>query len=230
MTDAPNIEAEAPKLRKRDRKKGPGAGRPPPGVILTGANMGAFTIEDEPPAKRMGGPSEYTPEIGAKICRELEKGRGPYSIGRDPGMPDHHTISNWLARYPEFYAAYAQARDVGWDVFAEKIVERSVDVPTELAQSRKLEIDAGKWPLSKLAARRYGDRIEVKNEITGPNGGPLQVDALVSMLLTPANMERLSDTQVAAIREAALLLAAPAHTTIEGDCEPVEAPETPAED
>jgi hypothetical protein len=38
-----------------------------------------------------------------------------------------------------------RARDVGWDVFAEKLVERSIDVPPELAQRRRLEADVGKW-------------------------------------------------------------------------------------
>jgi hypothetical protein len=83
MTDGTAIEAEEAKLRKRDRKKGPGAGRPPPEVILTGANMGPFTIEDEPPAKRIGRPSEYTPERGEYICQELAKGRGLLSILRE---------------------------------------------------------------------------------------------------------------------------------------------------
>jgi hypothetical protein len=91
----------------------------------------------------------------------------------------------WLARFPEFASQHAHATDLGWDVFAEKIVERATDVPPELANSRKLEIDAGKWLLSKRAARRYGDRLDVRQEISGAGGGPLQVDVLVNMLLTP---------------------------------------------
>jgi hypothetical protein len=40
---------------------------------------------------------------------------------------------------------------------------------------------------------------------------------LVSMLLSPANLERLSDVQVDAIREAARLLSAPSPTVIDAE-------------
>jgi hypothetical protein len=118
--------------------------------------------------------------------------------------------ADWRRAHPDFDQKYARAKDDGWDVFAEKLVERSVDVPPELAQSRRLEVDTGKWLLSKLAARRYGDRLEVKSEISGPNGGPLQVEMLLNVLLTPANLERLSDIEVQSIRSAAAKLALPA--------------------
>jgi hypothetical protein len=50
----------------------------------------------------------------------------------------------------------------------------------------------------------------VKNEISGPGCGPLQVDVLVNTLLTPTNLERLSDAEVEFIRSAAVKLALPA--------------------
>jgi hypothetical protein len=78
--------------------------------------------------------------------------------------------------------------------------------PPELAQSRRLEVDTGKWLLSKLAARRYGDRIEVKNEVSGPIGQPIAVQTQV-LLENPVVMDPLSDVQVEAIRSAALALA-----------------------
>jgi hypothetical protein len=172
--------------------------------------MGPFAVEDEPEEKRLGRPCEYTLEIGNRICAELEKGRSLLSVLKEDGMPARSTLVCWLARFPEFASQYAHATDLGWDVFAEKIVERATDVPPELANSRKLEIDAGKWLLSKRAARRYGDRLDVRQEISGAGGGPLQVDVLVNMLLTPANLERLDDVEVAAIRSAAAKLALPA--------------------
>jgi hypothetical protein len=93
-------------------------------------------------------------------------------------------------------------------------------------------VDTGKWYLSKIAARRYGDRIEVKNEITGPGGGPIVIDVLVNVLLTPANMEKLSDVEVEAIRSAAakLALPAPAEQTIEGEAVEVTPSATPIDD
>jgi hypothetical protein len=201
MTDTTST-TEAPK------KRGKGAGKAGPTVVLSGSNMGPFTVEDEPPKRRRGRPSEYTAERGAKICHELAKGRSLLSILRDDGMPERITLVNWLAANANFYAEYAHARDVGWDVFAEKIVERATDVPPELSQSRTLEVNTGKWLLSKLAARKYGDRIEVKNELSGPNGGPLQIMSLQA-LLVPEVLERLGEDQIEALRSAIALLAAP---------------------
>jgi hypothetical protein len=40
------------------------------------------------------------------------------------------------------------------DAFADRLLARAADVPPELANSRKLEVDTGKWYLSKIAARR----------------------------------------------------------------------------
>jgi hypothetical protein len=74
----------------------------------------------------------------------------------------------------------------------------------------------------EIAARRYGDRIEVKNEITGPGGGPLQVDVLVKLLLTPANLEQLLTWRWRGSVQLRPELAAPAGPVIEGTCEPVE--------
>jgi hypothetical protein len=64
--------------------------------------------------------------------------------------------------------------------------------------------------LGKKGIRRYGDRLDVKQELSGPGGGPIQVQALVDVLLCPANLERLDDVEVAAIRSAAAKLALPA--------------------
>jgi hypothetical protein len=144
------------------------------------------------------------------------------------------TVLTWLARYPEFAVSYAQARDVGWDVFAEKIVERATDVPPELAQSRKLEVDTGKWLLSKLAARRYGDRIDVKQELTGPGGGPIQVDVMIAHILSPENIAKLTEAEIEIWQQALAtvprLLAPPGSgaKVIEGKAVEL-APSTPAD-
>src|SRR5215469_14113710 len=110
------------------KRKGKGAGKAAPTVVLNGANRGPFAVEDEPPAKRIGRPSEYTPERGAYICRELVKGRSLFSILKEDGQPERNTLVRWLAANEAFRLDYAHATDVGWDVFAEKIVERSTDV------------------------------------------------------------------------------------------------------
>lgn len=140
-----------------------------------------------------------------RICKWVAEGKTLYSFCLLEGTPNYFTVADWRRAHPDFAQKYARAKDDGWDVFAEKLVERSVDVPPDLAQSRRLEVDTGKWLLSKLAARRYGDRIEVKSEISGS----VQVD-LQAVLLRPEILERLDEAQIGALRSAIALLAAPA--------------------
>lgn len=45
---------------------------------------------------------------------------------------------------------------------------------TEHVARSRLRFDARRWYLSKLAPKRYGDRLT--QEITGPDGGPIVID------------------------------------------------------
>lgn len=57
------------------------------------------------------------------------------------------------------------------DAIAEQTMEISDDL-TEDANSRRVRIDTRKWLLSKLAPKKYGDRIE----IAGDKENPLEVN------------------------------------------------------
>jgi hypothetical protein len=50
----------------------------------------------------------------------------------------------------------------------------------------------------------------VTDLMCGPNGGPIQAQVLLDVLLTPANLDRLTDIEVESIRSAAAKLALPA--------------------
>jgi hypothetical protein len=143
------------------------------------------------------------------------------------GTPHIQTVRRWLDANPDFAARYARAKDEGMDVLAEWAKdEATANVPPEQVQAARLAFDARRWYASKIAPRRYADKLDVKQEISGPGGGPLtlQVDVLVSMLLTPANLERLTDVEVESIRSAAakVALPVPADPVIEGEAVPVE--------
>jgi hypothetical protein len=66
MSDTSTIETSAPPKRR----KGPGAGKPAPEVVLNGSNIGTF-FEGEQPRRRRGRPSSYTLQRGKRICAEL---------------------------------------------------------------------------------------------------------------------------------------------------------------
>jgi len=71
-----------------------------------------------------------------------------------------------------FAAHYTQARDLGLDTLADQVLDIA-DAGEDVIRDR-LRFDARRWYLSKLAPKRYGERIHT--ELTGADGGPVQLD------------------------------------------------------
>lgn len=74
----------------------------------------------------------------------------------------------WLQRHEEFREQYAHAREVQAELLAEDIINLSdavIEDGAAVAKAR-LQVDARKWYASKLAPKRYGDRIQHEQKIT----------------------------------------------------------------
>ena len=125
---------------------------------------------------RMARPSIYTPALAAEICERLAAGESLRAICADPDsvFPDRSTINDWIATDREGFAdQYARARDVGLDVMADELLQISdeqavVYTKTGAAfdpdvQRDRLRVDTRKWYLSKLAPKRYGDKLQVEH-------------------------------------------------------------------
>lgn len=137
--------------------------------------------------KNKGGrPEIYTPELALAICERLAKGESLRSICRDDGMPARSTITEWIIKDKEgFSSQYARARDIGLDEMADELFDIADDstldtviddngnerTNSEVVARSRLRVDTRKWYLSKLAPKKYGDRIS--QEITGKDGGPV---------------------------------------------------------
>lgn len=125
-----------------------------------------------------GRPSIYTSELADTICKALAEGKSLRSICRDEGMPTEATVRMWAADDREgFYSQYTRARDIGLDCVAEEVFEIADDGSDH--QRDRLRFDARRWYLSKLAPKRYGDKIT--QEHTGADGGPIQSQATVDV-------------------------------------------------
>jgi hypothetical protein len=124
-----------------------------------------------------GRPSLYTPEIAETICCELAAGRSLRSICEDEDMPNARTVHRWLATHEEFRQHYARAKEECADYYSEEIVEivDGADDP----QRARVRMDARKWYASKLAPKKYGDK--VVSEVTGKDGGPIQTESLTEI-------------------------------------------------
>src|SRR5580704_13515149 len=126
-----------------------------------------------------GRPSAYTDEIADAICLRIAEGESLREICKDDGMPDKVTALRWLQKpqYAEFRTQYARAREEQADRFADEILEIADDstgdveilpvtdgvaaevVNHENIQRSRLRVDARKWAASKLAPKKYGDRV-----------------------------------------------------------------------
>lgn len=115
----------------------------------------------------MARPSEFTPETANLICERLADGESLRKICADEAMPDRNTVRRWLSQQPEFRVQYAHAREEQADVYAERIIEEA-ETATDASIGR-LRMDALKWAASKLAPKRYGDKLAIGgDEDAGP--------------------------------------------------------------
>lgn len=137
-----------------------------------------------------GRPSGYNQEIVDKICSRIAEGRSLRSICRDDeDIPVESAVYAWLAKHDEFKEKYARAREAQMDVMAEEILEIADDGSNdwmernqgdntawvqngEAMQRSRLRVDSRKWLMSKLAPKKYGDKLTA--EVGGHGGGPIE--------------------------------------------------------
>ena len=106
-----------------------------------------------------GRPSLYTQEIADLICTGISEGKSLRSLCVAEDMPSEACVRRWVVDDHEGFAAqYTRARDIGLDCVADEVFEIA-DNTTGDHQRDRLRFDARRWYLSKLAPKRYGDKI-----------------------------------------------------------------------
>lgn len=131
----------------------------------------------------MARPSEFTQETADAICERLIAGDSLRTIVKDAGMPASATVFRWLAANETFREQYARAREAQADHLAEEILQIADDgandtyqteageaVSHDVIQRSRLRVDARKWLASKMAPKKYGDKLG----LTDGDGKPLQ--------------------------------------------------------
>lgn len=140
----------------------------------------------------MGRPSEFTAEKADAICERLIEGESLRTICATDDMPAASTVCRWLATNEEFRKQYACAREAQADTLADESLDIADDGTNDwmerqgkdgetgrleyngdAVQRSRLRIDTRKWLASKLAPKKYGEKIQA--EIGSPGGGPLTI-------------------------------------------------------
>lgn len=96
-----------------------------------------------------------------EMLKRMREGETLTSIASDPRMPSIDTMNRWEAEQEtELGAAITRARELGYQVRAEKIVDEVRGV--EDAQKGRLVFDAERWFLGKMHPKKFGDASLVK--------------------------------------------------------------------
>lgn len=141
--------------------------------------------------KRIGRPSLYSEAIADAICEQISDGKSLKEVCGDESMPCYKTVQNWLSDSSkgEFLHKYARAREAQADYFAEEILRISDEEVTTVRADKhpgadadeggmvevvfdavavarnRLRVDSRKWLASKLAPKKYGDRMELAGDL-----------------------------------------------------------------
>lgn len=149
----------------------------------------------------MGRPSNYTPEIEAKICELIADGKSLRQICLADEMPSRETIYTWMSKNQAFADRYARAVEDRAEKLAEEILTIADDdegdfgfkevqdadgasakpcIMPDNIQRAKLRVDSRKWIASKLFPKKYGDKVSA--EVTGEGGKPIEFSVAVSFV------------------------------------------------
>lgn len=112
-----------------------------------------------------GRPSSYTDAIAHKICERMSEGESLRKVCSDPKMPSMSMVFRWLANEDnaEFRDQYARAREAQADKYADELVDIADEGKSEDANIIRLRMDARKWAASKLAPKKYGERLDLNH-------------------------------------------------------------------
>jgi hypothetical protein len=109
-----------------------------------------------------GRPSSYSDELAEEICEAIASGGALYKmVEKLDHWPDERTIYRWLEKNDAFRQKYARARERQADRRNEEIVVIADEAKD--ANIARLQVDARKWQASKLAPKKYGDRVELEH-------------------------------------------------------------------
>ena len=122
----------------------------------------------------------------AAICQAvlqgMRDGLSAFKACQAAGVPQS-TFNRWVDAGAKLAEDYAHAREDLIERMANEVLELAdSEVPEtgdgkrdwQAIQQRKLQVDSRKWLLSKLAPKKYGDRLE----LAGDKENPLQVQTI----------------------------------------------------
>ena len=128
------------------------------------------------PTKRTKPGSDDRAHISALVLEGMRSGLSALKACEAAGV-HQSTFNTWLNDDEALAVDYARAREYLIERMAQEIMDISdqdvglaVDGKKDWAavQKHKLQVDTRKWLLSKLAPKKYGDKLEVSGDPANP--------------------------------------------------------------
>lgn len=134
--------------------------------------LAELTAGAAPAGKKRGAPTIKTPELLEGICAGISLGKSARAMCVEAGI-SQRVLWNWLASDAELMQQYLRAKELCIDAYAEEIIEISDDrtrdtytdekgrevIDRKVIARSQLRIDARKWYASRLAPKKYGDKL-----------------------------------------------------------------------
>jgi hypothetical protein len=151
------------------------------------------TPRKRPAREGEGRPTLYTKQIAEELCTRLASGESLLQICKGEHMPSEACVRAWVIDdIHQFGRAYARARDLGLDTIADQVLEiadrtelgkitttdkdgKQSIVAMDMVAHRRLRFDARRWYLSKLAPKKYGDKLDLMHR--GDSTAPIVISS-----------------------------------------------------
>jgi len=126
---------------------------------------------------------EYTEQLANEILEAIATSeKGLHLLCKEnKEWPSYRVVYEWIQTREDFRNKYARAREEQADYLADQIIEIADDSSGDIEYDKegnerenrefvsrsKLKVEARKWKASKLAPKKYGDKLEVDQNVSG---------------------------------------------------------------
>lgn len=128
------------------------------------------------PKKPRATPPERKAELCDAVIDGMQSGLSCFKACHKAGV-NHSTFLMWVGDDAELANKYTRAREELIELMAQDLLEIA-DAPvgstdsgstdSGAVQKQKLQIDTRKWLLSKLAPKKYGEKLELSGDAANP--------------------------------------------------------------
>lgn len=131
----------------------------------------------------------WTDDLVERLCEEIASGRGITEVSQESWCPSEPSIYRKMAKDEAFCAKINKARAAQQEYEADQCVKMADMATPEDWQVVKLRIWARQWRASKLAPKKYGEKLELAGNPDAPLTGmsETQLDERIAALMAKTN-------------------------------------------